>query len=66
MEHIGNIGDTYWKISGSFDAGHKYTVPYFWGTVGILYNTAMMDKALTAGMIYGINVIRIILLCRTV
>ncbi len=44
MEHIGNIGDTYWKISESFDPGHKYTVPYFWGTVGILYNTTMMDK----------------------
>lgn len=43
MEHIGNIGDTYWKVSESFDGGHKYTVPYFWGTVGILYNTTMVD-----------------------
>ena len=44
MEHIGNIGDTYWKVSESFDKGHKYNVPYFWGTVGILYNTTMVDK----------------------
>ncbi len=44
MEHISNIGDTYWKVSENFDAGHKYTVPYFWGTVGILYNTTMIDK----------------------
>ncbi len=43
MEHIKNIDDTYWKVSESFDAGHKYTVPYFWGTVGILYNTTMVD-----------------------
>ena len=44
MEHIGNIGDTYWKVSQSFDKEHKYTIPYFWGTVGILYNTTMVDK----------------------
>lgn len=43
MENIGNIGDTYWQVSESFDSGHKYTVPYFWGTVGILYNTTMVD-----------------------
>lgn len=43
MEHIGNIGDTYWEISKNFDEGHKYSVPYFWGTVGILYNTTMVE-----------------------
>ena len=44
MEHIGNIGDTYWQVSKSFDKENKYTIPYFWGTVGILYNTTMVDK----------------------
>lgn len=43
MENIGNIGETYWKLSESFDPGRKYTVPYYWGTVGILYNTQMID-----------------------
>lgn len=43
MEHIGNIGETYWQVSESFDGERKYTVPYFWGTVGILYNTTMVD-----------------------
>ncbi len=43
MEHIGNIGETYWQVSESFDEDRKYTVPYFWGTVGILYNTTMVD-----------------------
>ncbi len=27
----------------SYDTENKYTVPYFWGTVGILYNTTMVD-----------------------
>lgn len=44
MEYIGNIGDAYWQVSKNFDKGHKYTVPYFWGTVGILYNTTMVDS----------------------
>lgn len=26
-----------------YDPGYKYSVPYFWGTVGILYNTTMVD-----------------------
>ena len=34
-----NIGDKYWKFSEAFDPGNKYTVPYFWGTLGILYDT---------------------------
>jgi len=43
MENIKNIGGTYWKASKSFDTENKYTVPYYWGTVGILYNTSMVD-----------------------
>ncbi|PPA70663.1 ABC transporter substrate-binding protein [Jeotgalibacillus proteolyticus] len=27
----------------SFDPGNKYSIPYFWGTVGIVYNTEMID-----------------------
>ena len=27
-----------------FDPNNEYSVPYFWGTVGILYNTAMVDE----------------------
>ncbi len=27
-----------------FDPENKYSVPYFWGTVGILYNTTMVDE----------------------
>lgn len=27
-----------------YDPENKYTVPYFWGTLGILYNTEMIDE----------------------
>lgn len=43
MKNIDNIGKTYWELSKSFDPTLEYTVPYFWGTVGILYNTKMVD-----------------------
>ncbi|MGI6168119.1 MAG: ABC transporter substrate-binding protein [Christensenellales bacterium] len=28
----------------SFDPGNQYSVPYMWGTLGILYNTTMVDE----------------------
>lgn len=43
MEYVDNIGDVYWEMSKSFDPGNRYSIPYYWGTVGILYNTKMMD-----------------------
>lgn len=43
MKYAKNIGDAFWEVSRSFDAENKYTIPYFWGTVGILYNTKMLD-----------------------
>ena len=39
-----NIGDRYWEFEKSFDPNCEYTVPYFWGTVGILYDTTKVDK----------------------
>ena len=38
-----NIGSEYWEMSRHFDPENKYSVPYVWGTVGILYNTTMVD-----------------------
>ncbi|MDO4619772.1 MAG: ABC transporter substrate-binding protein [Lachnospiraceae bacterium] len=38
-----NIGKDYWEMSRAFDPENKYSVPYTWGTVGILYNTTMVD-----------------------
>lgn len=31
-----------------FDPGSKYSVPYFWGTLGIVYNKTMVDEPITA------------------
>ncbi len=39
-----NIGAQYWEQSDQFDPGNKYSVPYCWGTVGILYNRTMVDE----------------------
>ena len=35
-------------LDKSFDPGNKYSVPYFWGTVGILYNKEMVDEEVTS------------------
>ena len=44
MKYVDNIGDRYWKMSQTFDPKNEYTIPYFWGTVGILYNTKMIQE----------------------
>lgn len=46
-DHIPNlkyIGDNFMKMSRQFDPKNKYSVPYLWGTVGILYNKKMVDE----------------------
>ena len=32
----------------SYDPDNKYTVPYTWGTLGIIYNTSMVDEEITS------------------
>ncbi len=44
VPNISNIDDAYLKSAQSFDPGNRYSVPYCWGTVGILYNTTMVDE----------------------
>ena len=38
-----NIGSQYYEQSKDFDPENKYSVPYCWGTVGILYNKTMVE-----------------------
>lgn len=40
-----NIDPTYAEFSKAFDPETKYTLPYFFGTLGILYNKTMVDEA---------------------
>ena len=44
IPNIKNIGEQYMKQSQGFDPENKYSVPYCWGTVGILYNKTMVDE----------------------
>ena len=39
IENFSNIGENQLNATKSFDPDLKYTVPHFWGTLGILYNT---------------------------
>ena len=44
LENKENIGDKYWEFSKAFDPDNNYTVPYFWGTLGILYDTTKVKE----------------------
>lgn len=44
IPNVKNIGQEYFRQSRQFDSENKYSVPYCWGTVGILYNKTMVDE----------------------
>lgn len=37
-----------WLQTPDYDPDHKYSVPYMWGTVGILYNTTKVEEPITS------------------
>jgi spermidine/putrescine transport system substrate-binding protein len=41
IPNMKNIGEEYLDLD--FDPGNKYSVPYMWGTLGIIYNKTMVD-----------------------
>ena len=38
------IGEDFFKQSEAFDPGNKYSVPYCWGTVGIIYDKTKVTE----------------------
>ncbi len=44
IPNLKNIGQQYLEQSREFDPENKYSVPYCFGTVGILYNKTMVDE----------------------
>lgn len=44
IPNVKNIGKTYFDQSKKFDPTNEYSIPYCWGTVGILYNKTMVDE----------------------
>ncbi len=43
VPNIKNIDPAYLESAKNFDPENKYSVPYCWGTLGILYNKTMVD-----------------------
>ena len=47
IPHYANVDENFKNTA--YDPENKYSVPYTWGTVGILYNTTMVDSADVTG-----------------
>ncbi len=39
MKNASNIDAKYWNMNKAFDPDNEYALPYFYGTIGILYDT---------------------------
>lgn len=44
VPNAANVDDHLWEFSRAFDPENKYTIPHYWGTLGILYNTRLVDE----------------------
>lgn len=44
MPNIKNIDDEF--MDPDYDKGNQYSIPFMWGTVGIIYNKTMIDEKL--------------------
>lgn len=44
VPNIEQIDPAYMEMATAFDPDNKYSVPYCWGTVGILYNTKRLEE----------------------
>lgn len=44
VPNIEHIDPLYLEMSKTFDPENSYSVPYTWGTVGILYNTKLIEE----------------------
>ena len=44
LENYDQIGSQYLEQARQFDPTNAYTIPYCWGTVGILYNKTMVEE----------------------
>ena len=42
FRNLGNIDPSF--SGGTYDPGNKYSVPYMYGMIGIIYNTTMVDE----------------------
>lgn len=49
LENYGNLNKQLLGILDKYiDPGNQYMVPYCWGTIGILYNTTLVDEEITS------------------
>ncbi len=48
VPNVKNIDPLMMKRVSDFDSNNQYTLPYTFGTVGILYNTTMVDEDITS------------------
>jgi putrescine transport system substrate-binding protein len=44
LPNLANIDPNIMKATEAFDPGHQFSVPYFWGTVGIGYNVDKLKE----------------------
>ena len=54
LNNFPNLDPTLLKMAESFDAGNKYSIPYFWGLTGLIYHKQNVPAAVLADSSWNI------------
>jgi putrescine transport system substrate-binding protein len=53
LQNLDNLDQEFLQVVAAYDAGNEHGLPYLWGTTGIGYNPAQVEKALGTRVIDG-------------
>ncbi len=56
LSNFGHVMDEFKDLA--FDPSSTYSVPYLWGTVGILYNTKVVEEPVDSWNVFGMRNIK--------
>lgn len=48
MEHYANLDPSILELNAAYDKDHTFSLPYFYGTLGLLYNTEAVDASVVS------------------
>ncbi|MCM1105870.1 MAG: ABC transporter substrate-binding protein [Blautia sp.] len=48
MENYGNLDPAILALNASYDKDHSYSLPYFYGTLGLLYDSSRIDASVVS------------------
>jgi putrescine transport system substrate-binding protein len=57
LPNLANLDPALLRSAAALDPGNEHALPYFWGTIGIGYNTAMVRKRMAGAPVDSLDIV---------